>query len=1641
MEQVLSALETDASLEAEPAVRASPLREFAGLLLARASSDFLEESTTDELVEEVKRLYAFAEETPPDEISVRVRPLGRPHRAVVETVMPDCSFIVNTLREYVHGRDFDVPHLLHPVVVLRRASDGRILQVEERGAEGTRTSVMYLVIEGHLEEDLRRSMEEEIRDRLESVRVVNRDFSSMMTRAAEIIQELGQEKGEVPWRASEFQEIQDLLAWLQDGHFVFLGYRAYDFTVDEAGERWIGLAPESGLGILQEEKSSAFRERQRLSSLPADLRARVLGGPLLVITKTNSESPVHRRARMDYIGIKRIAHDGEVVGERRFLGLFTSKAYNQDALAIPILRRKLREILEAEGAVKGSHDYQLIFDFFGSMPLEELFLSSVSELSALLAEVRETEGVDDVRVSARPDPLARGVNVMVILPKQRFSAEARRRIQEVLVAEYRGTVLNYHLALGEGDQARLHFYIASDLEEAAAVDVEALERTIRESVRSWDERLSDALKRSHDVERAHRLADRHQKEFSAEYKATVDVDQAVEDIERLESLSDTGRLQVVFEELREGQAHASLLKVFTPRGLLVLSDVMPVLENLGFRVLQADKFDIGVPDGREMSTIHTFDVETPAEWEFDREEAQPRVERAFRAIIERQAENDRLNSLVLSAGLEWREVALLRAYAGYAFRSGAVGSRLGVRAPLTRYPRAARLLFALFEARLDPRGKAEKETLKKLARRFHRALVRVRSIEDDRTYRRLLALVRATVRTNYFQAQAIEQPRGTIALKFNCSKLDFLPRPRPRFEVYVSSPYTEGAHLRMDAVARGGIRWSDRYEDYRVEVLGLVKTQQVKNALIVPAGAKGAFIVKRPLATGIELQDAAVESYKEFIGALLDLTDDIRDGEVVHPPETVTLDGNDPYLVVAADKGTAALSDTANALATERGFWLGDAFASGGSRGYDHKALAITARGAWECVRRHFRELGVDIQKEPFTVAGIGDMSGDVFGNGMLLSHQIRLVAAFDHRHIFIDPDPDPEESWEERKRLFEKPGSTWADYDAGLLSEGGRIYDRGAKRIDLAPQARALLQIQEGENGKGGGRHALNGEDVVRAIMRAPVDLLFNGGVGTYVKATAETNAEAGDRANDAVRIDASELRARVVGEGGNLGLTQRARIEYALAGGRLNTDAIDNSGGVDLSDHEVNVKILLNAAMERGELDEEARNRVLEEVTDDVVAGVLENSRSQSLALSLDERRAREAPDEFRDALLQLERVGGLDRALEDLPTADEYNERIDGGAYLTRPELAVMMAYAKMHLKRQIQRSELADDRALLELLRAYFPQRALASGEPAVGPPPGGGPVIEAPGAEEAVGEAVPVGGGELIAVHPLRSRLVATELTNRFVDWMGSAAHPRLMRETGRQGWEIARAWYVACCVGEVPSIRDSLVSMEAEVPAGVLYEWYSSISGALERSVRWLLANADPAWSSAEMIGWLAPVWELRSALSEILPGEYASELQSRCTLHEMDGLSTDVAADLAGLENLEELLPVVRLARRCQLDVRAVGGIYFGLSEEVEFRWLRDRLDGLPGKDLWTQRAAKTLRLDLERAVAEMTAGVLTGLKDEVDVDRVLTAFRRQHRSELSWIRQVLEDVRSLGEPTLPALMVAVHAIRQQAGRQAAAG
>ncbi len=1048
------------------------------------------------------------------------------------------------------------------------------------------------------------------------------------------------------------------------------------------------------------------------------------------------------------------------------------------------------------------------------------------------------------------------------------------------------------------------------------------------------------------------------------------------------------------------------LNVYVRSDRLVLSDFMPILEHLGLRVLSMRPFD--ATDAAGGAHIYTFSVQDRSQRRLDLDARGALLTEAILAVAAGDAASDALNALVLTAGLPWRQVDVLRVYSEYAFQLKVVPARQLLQRVLNAHPEPARLLLTLFARKFDPAAAATPDERAGQVAAARAAVLesldRVTSLNDDRALRRLLTLIDATVRTNYYVHGGDHPTKRSggvpyIALKFLSELLQPLVPTRLRAEVWVQSARMAGIHFRGAKVARGGLRHSDRPDDVHTEVMGLVRTQSVKNAVIVPAGSKGGFVTPvlpaDPKAAAAEVQ----EHYRTFVRGLLDITDNLADGDVVRASGMVVHDEPDPYLVVAADKGTAKFSDIANAVAAEYDFWLDDAFASGGSNGYSHKDVGITARGAWECVRRHFREMDRDTQTQPLTAVGIGDMSGDVFGNGMLRSREIRLLAAFDHRHIFVDPDPDPAKSFDERERLFTLGRSSWDDYDRTVLSEGGFIVPRGQKQITLTPAARAALGLADDVT-------EMDAESLIRAILAAPVDLLWNGGIGTYVKAPEERHADVGDTANDAVRIDAPDLRCRVLGEGGNLGLTQRARIRYALGGGRCNTDAIDNSGGVEMSDREVNLKILLNAAVAEGRIDRDARNALLHELTDAVTDKVLHDNRSQSLAISLDLLRAGEGFQDFHGFMAALEQRGVFERAAEALPTLETLVERQAAGQSLTRPELAVRLAYAKLSLKQTLLAGRVPDDPAMEGYLASYFPQRA------------------------------VDVAGSGPMAGHRLRREIIATQLGNDMVDLMGAAFVHRVARDTGYDEGDVARAWFIAASLAGADELRRRLAALEGDLPSTVVYRWLLGLARVLERTTRWILTNVPGETPIADVVErYLDGITTLRRDFRSIVSGReralYERLTQEAGELTRRD----DVAASLITLRFLDQLLGIVEVARETGADPLRVGRAFYLLADTLELGWLRDAIRAAAGNDGWEQRAAHLLDEDVRSVHRRLTASVVGAAGANGDVASVVNGLLARSRSELESYRAISAELKGEERPSLAALITAVRGMEELGG------
>ncbi|MEX2470925.1 MAG: NAD-glutamate dehydrogenase [Gemmatimonadota bacterium] len=1598
---------------------------FVRAFLKRAPDDLLRGRSVSDLAGMTLGAYRFLMSSKGSRVDVGV---GNPTvddegwdaaNTVVRTNVSERPFIIDTIREFLHAQELPVAWMVYPILDVTRDGDGDVTAVAPPSDTGTKESLVHCEIERVSDPERLDELRAELARRLQDVVRATDDFQPMVDAVDRVIEELEAHAARSEERAAEIAEIRAFLDWLRDEGFVFLGYRGYDFlpVEDDADDRMVIVEPGSGLGVLRNEAKSRFAAGVPLSRLDEGMRRLALGGPILIISKTNAESTVHRRARMDYIGVKKLDEEGRSVGEHRFVGLFTSRAFSEAAEKIPILRQKLQDILQGAGVRQGSHDYKEIITIFNSMPKEELFLTSAEEIGEDVRTVLTAYNTDDVRVALREDPLQRGLAVMVILPKDRFSGEVRKEIERELVRVFDGDVLNYHLALGSGDQARLHFHMGASVERIEEVDTAELEQTVGRLIRTWEDRIQEGLELVMTPDEARTLARTYASTLSREYQAATDPQVAVADIQKLESMKADGRsTSIALANRGEGMRIAGVedvteLKVFLRGERLILSDFMPVLEDCGLKVLAVKPFVVG-GDGEPDATIYVFAVLDSEGRRLDVERRGDMLSETILAVRAGDALSDRLNALVVTAGLRWREVDVLRAYAGFAFQMRAVPSRLALPSALVTHPGIAQELFELFRTRFDPRrgmSPNERESVAEDIRgAFNASLRGVSLLSDDRALRRLEQLIGGTVRTNYYRtggADPSDRSGGVpyISFKFQCADLDFGRSSRLLYEVWVHSARMEGIHLRGSKVARGGIRWSDRPDDFRTEVLGLVRTQVVKNAVIVPGGSKGGFITRVVPTEPDARWEEGRSQYQTLIRGLLDVTDNLVDGSTVTPDGVVPFDQPDPYLVVAADKGTATFSDLANDVSAEYGFWLGDAFASGGSHGYDHKVVGITARGGWECVKRHFREKGKDIQVQPFTVAGIGDMSGDVFGNGMLLSEQIKLVAAFDHRHVFIDPDPDPASSFEERKRLFGLGRSSWADYDTALLSDGGMVVPRGSKEVELTPEARKALGVPDDEPA------VVDGEALIRWVLKAPVELLWNGGIGTYVKADGETHADAGDPANDLVRIDASELRCAVIGEGGNLGMTQKARIQYALKGGRINTDAIDNSAGVDMSDHEVNLKILLAPAVAGGSMTEDGRNELLEELNEAVAELVLDDNRSQSLAVSLDEQRAREGFEDFRDLMFALEKTGELDRVSEGLPSLDVLGERKERGRTLVRPELCVLLAHAKLALKTRLLAGGLPDDPVTESYLLGYFPPAAINAA------------------------------GRDHLDSHRLRREIIASQFANDLVDVMGATFITRVARDTGSKVEDVARAWLVAARLSDHRALMAQISDQHDRLNLRVAYRWVLGLARVLERTTRWVLQNVDHDVSPATVVERsVSGLAVLRENFASFVQGEDRTLFEARVEEIRKVGADEVFSRRLITLRFLDQLLEVLEIARETEADPVAAAQAFYRTSDLFDLPWLRRTAFATAGGDHWEQRAAQALSEDLARAHRRIVASIIQRAEEGQAISQATDRLLRVRAREIERFRGVVTDLKAETSVGLAAISVVVRELATLAERGA---
>ena len=1497
---------------------------------------------------------------------------------VIEMVADDQPFLVDSIIMALNRHGLRVHLIIHPVMRLQRDAQGHLQQITTDESHGQLESMIHCEVDRQIESSMLVQLERDLRQVIHDVRTAVEDWPAMQQRMYAAIADL--EIGSLPCSAEQIEEVKTFLHWVAERNFIFLGCRDYEL-VDSAEGLLLCTVPESGLGVLRHDGQSM--QSPSFARLPNRLRELAAHSPPLLISKSDARATVHRPVHMDYIGVKRFNAQGQVIGERRFLGLYTASAYTSSTRDIPLLRAKTQRMLQRSGLQPGSHAWRALHNTLETFPRDELFQASEDDLFNTVMGILHLQERQRLRLFVREDLFQRFVSCLVYVPRDRYNTDLRERMQVLLQQAFASDSSSFSTQFSESMLARVHFHVRTQPGQIPEYSVADLEARLREAMSSWVDHLFRALLEDVGEAQGNRLFQRYGQAFPAAYREDFEPRTGVGDIHRLESLNPNQPLAMWLYRPLEEPDELLHFKVFGCDQILPLSDVLPILEHMGLRVISARPYELELADGAARWVLN-FDVREDTGIQVEVGEVKDIFREAFAHIWEGRLENDGFNRLVLSARLNGRDVSVLRAYSKYLQQTRITFSQAYIQQTLCHHSGIARDLVALFYARFDPA--AEHDRQQQCASRVNAietALENVHSLDEDRILRRFLAVIQATLRTNFFQTDSqTGQAKDYIAFKFDPSQIPELPKPLPMFEIFVYSPRVEAVHLRGGLVARGGLRWSDRREDFRTEVLGLVKAQMVKNSVIVPVGSKGGFVVKRPL-TGWSREAVATEvqdCYRTFISGMLDITDNRVDDSIQPPPQVVRHDGDDPYLVVAADKGTATFSDLANRIAMDYGFWLGDAFASGGANGYDHKKMGITARGAWESVKRHFRELGLDIQnRDEFTVVGIGDMGGDVFGNGMLLSRHIKLVAAFNHLHIFLDPDPDPETSFQERQRLFDLPRSSWEDYNPELISQGGGVYPRSAKSIALSAEIRRVLDIQETR---------LTPVELINRLLKAPVDLLWNGGIGTYVKARSETHADVGDKANDALRINGQDLRCRVVGEGGNLGLTQLGRIEFALKGGRILTDAIDNSGGVNCSDHEVNIKILLNQAIAAGDMTAKQRNTLLAEMTDEVAELVLRQNYLQPEAISVTCSIASDLLSDHMRVIRALERSGKLDRALEYLPSDEILSEREAAGQGLVAPELAVLLAYSKISLYEALLDSDVPEDPFMSRELLMYFPT-----------------PLREK--------------YAELMQAHPLRREIITTYVTNSVLNRMGSTYVIRLQEDSGESVPDIARAYTVAREIYAARSLWQHIDGLDNQIPADLQLSLHIESRRLLERASQWLLRHRRPPLDIAAVVEQLRTgVNAVAEDLPSLLQPAQCDELNRQRQSYLDQGVPESLASKIVSLAPLYAALDITDVAYQADLPTTAVAAVYFDLAETLHMTWLHESISRLPANTHWQRRARAALLNGLYDQGRMLTAEVLRTDQPDADAQTRKTQWLERNQALIDRCLRLFDDLRTSGQP-----------------------
>ena len=1518
--------------------------------------------------------------------------------SVVQVVTDDMPFLVDSVSAEISQQGRSIRVVIHPRFWVKRDVQGELIEILDRDVLPGESAPDGAIQESWISVEIDResdsadlsTIESRIQQVLSDVRATVEDWPAMQVKLDEVISEIEAAAGV---RDRERREAIEFLKWLTENHFTFVGYSNYDLSknvLSRVGASGLGTLRDSNVGSLL---STTEQDHSSMSSL-------------MVVTKARMRSTVHRPVFLDYVGIRRVDASGNQIGEHRFLGLFSSAAYSQSVTNIPVLSSKVADVTESMGLGRDSHSGKDLMQFLETYPRDEMFQIAPDDLVDVARRVLQLQERRQVRVFTRTEIFGRYVSALVYLPRDRYTTEVRLRMEAILLQAYGASSIDHTDRVSESVLARLHFVILKPQGKAIPeIDLEQLETDLADATRSWEDDFADSLIELVGEEDSARLQRTWGKSFPESFKEDVPAGNAVSHLKIIESLESQapGAIKVSMytpESPEDGTRRFTIYRIGSP---ITLSTVLPILHDLGVEVIDERAYDLR-RKGMAVAWVYDFGLNFDDSKVPEQESLSERFCNTFMAIWNGDVDSDPFNGLVIKAGLSARNVGIIRAYAAYLRQAGSPFSQGYLQQVLLANVTIVQYLVQLFAIRFSPELDQDRAGLQaQLVSKIDEALDAVESLDHDRIMRSSIALVSATLRTNVYQHDANGNYPQVMAFKLDPSKVPDLPLPLPKFEIWVFSPRVEGVHLRFASVARGGLRWSDRQEDFRTEILGLVKAQMVKNTVIVPSGAKGGFVLKR----GPEPSDRdawlaeGIACYQMFIGALLDVTDNLVNSKVVPPQRVVRHDADDPYLVVAADKGTATFSDIANKISVDRGFWMGDAFASGGSVGYDHKVMGITAKGAWESVKRHFLELGVNTQTQDFTVVGVGDMSGDVFGNGMLLSEHIRLIAAFDHRHIFIDPNPEASKSFVERQRIFSLPRSSWEDYNVKLISKGGGIYPRSVKSIDLTPEAKSALGIDPEVT-------SVTPNELLTMILLAPVDLLWNGGIGTYIKAASETHAQVGDKANDAIRINGSDIRVRVVGEGGNLGATQLGRIEAAHAGVKLNTDAIDNSAGVDTSDHEVNIKILIDQAVSAGSLSVEDRNKQLAVMTDEVGELVLRDNYEQNLIL---EQARFQAPAMLRvhKRLMQsLESNGHLNRAIEYLPTDSQLDALHAQGQGLTSPELSVLMAYVKIDLTRDRASDEIVNEPWCQEILNKYFPSD-------------------------------LRVKYADLMTSHPLRKEIISTVMVNDMVNRGGITYAWRAAEESGAGTSEILRAFVVSRDVFGLNQLWSDLENLDGKVSTDCQTELFLESRRLLDRATRWFLQSRGGRLNVEEEIAKFAPtVAKLTNSIPGLLRGVERERAEGIAKKYQAQGVPAELAIRTGSFLDEFSLLDVIEIANRQNSSPEVVAELYFALSERYDIDRMLFHISALARDDRWTAYARSALRSDLYVALAALTSRVVQATKDSDSIDVRISQWEAKFAEGVARTRATLNEIAHSEQNDLATLSVALRAIRTLAGQGA---